>query len=66
MILNQKKTKVMIFNCTDNYKFTTRLQLDKMNLEVVEKVKLLGVIISNDLKWDVNTAELVKKANARL
>ena len=48
IILNQKKTKMMIFNFTDNYKFTTRLQLDNMNLEVVEKAKLLGVIISNE------------------
>ena len=66
MILNQKKTKVMIFNFTDNYRFTTRLELDNIQLEVVEKAKLLGVIISNDLKWDLNTADLVKRANARL
>ena len=35
-------------------------------LEVVEKAKLLGVIITNDLKWDDNTAELVRRSNARL
>ena len=28
MILNSKKTKVMIFNFTEKYKFTTRLKLD--------------------------------------
>ena len=27
---------------------------------------MLGTIISNDLKWDLNTASLVKKANARM
>ena len=66
MILNQKKTKVMIFNYTDNYKFTTRLELENEYLEVVDKAKLLGVIITNDLKWDENTSSLVKRANARL
>ena len=66
MVLNQKKTKVMIFNFTDNFKFTTRLELSSENLEVVSQAKLLGVIISNDLKWDNNTEFLVKKANSRM
>ena len=35
-------------------------------VEVVEDTKLLGTIISNDLKWDLNTDQLVKKANARM
>ena len=50
MILNQNKTKVMIFNFTDKYKFTTKLNLNDENLEVVKQAKLLGVIISDDLK----------------
>ena len=66
MVLNQKKTKVMLFNFTEKYKFTTRLQLNNANLEVVEQAKLLGVIITNDLKWDENTAYLVKRAYARM
>ena len=66
MILNQKKTKMMIFNFTDNYKFTARLELNSEQLDVVQKAKLLGVIITDDLKWDENTTALVKRANARL
>ena len=66
MILNQKKTKVMIFNFTENYQFTTRLEMNSENLEVVSQAKLLGVIITNDLKWDSNTDYLVKKANSRM
>ena len=66
MILNQRKTKVMIFNFTDNYKFTTNLNLNDEKLEVVNQVKLLGVIISDDLKWDKNTEYLVKKAYSRM
>ena len=66
MILNQKKTKVMIFNFTDKYQFTAKLDLNGENLEVVKKAKLLGVIISDDLKWDLNTSYIVKKANKRM
>ena len=35
-------------------------------LEVVNQAKHLGVIITNDLKWDSNTEYLVKKANSRM
>ena len=66
MILNAKKTKVMIFNFTENYKFTTRMILDEKNIEVVNEAKLLGVLITDDLKWDANTESLVKKANKRM
>ena len=62
IILNQKKTKVMLFNFTENHKFTTSLKLNGETLDVVEQAKLLGVVISSDLKWDKNTVYLVKKA----
>ena len=66
MIINEKKTKTMIFNFTENYKFTTRLQLKDENVEIVNSTRLLGTILSDDLGWDLNTASLVKKANARM
>ena len=56
----------MIFNYTYNHQFTTRLELDKVNLEVVSDAKLLGTHITNDLKWDLNTHHLVKKGNSRM
>ena len=66
MIMNQKKTKVMIFNFTNNYQFTTKLMMNNEFLEVVNEAKLLGVIITDDLKWDKNIEYLVKKANGRM
>ena len=66
MILNEKKTKLMMFNFTEKYQFGTRLELNGHNLDIVDKAKLLGVIISNDLKWDANTESLVKRANSRM
>ena len=37
-----------------------------MNLETTSKTKLLGAIITNDLKWHENTKYLVKKANQKM
>ena len=66
MMVNEKKTKCMIFDFTENHKFTTRLTINNEPIEVIDSTKLLGTVISNDLSWDLNTAEIVKKANARM
>ena len=56
----------MLFNFSKKHKFTTNLQIDEETIEVVDQAKLLGVFITNDLKWDKNTEYLVKKANTRM
>ena len=61
MLLNSEKTKNMIFNFTNDYQFTTRMGLHNKNIEVLDSTKLLGTIISNDLKWDLNSKEIVRK-----
>ena len=66
MIINEKKTKTMIFNFTDKYQFTTRLKLKDKNVEVIQSTRLLGTVLSDDLKWDINTSQIVRKANARM
>ena len=66
MIINEKKTKTIIFNFTENFQFTTRLRLKGEPIEVIEKTRLLGTMITRDLKWDLNTSTIVKKANARM
>ena len=66
MVLNSKKTFLFIANFTNNHQFTTRLSVNNKPIEVVDNTKLLGTFITNDLKWDLNTNEIVKKANARL
>ena len=63
MQLNQKKTKSMIFNFTKGKQFTTNIKLKGETVEIVNESKLLGVIISSDLKWDRNTNHIVKNAN---
>ena len=66
MLLNEAKTKTMIFNFTDNHQFTTRLSVNNQNIDVVDNAKLLGTVLTNDLKWDSNTNKIVKSANARM
>ena len=66
MIISQKKTKAMIINYTDNHQFTTRLQLKGENIEVVDKIKLLGTIVTDRLSWNENCEYLIKKVNARM
>ena len=66
MMLNQKKTKQIIFNFNRGKQFATEVALKGEPLEVVDEVKLLGVIISKDLKWHKNTNYLVKKANKKM
>ena len=66
MMLNKRKTKAMIFNFSKDHQFSTSLTIDDEKLEIVEEAKLLGVILTNDLKWSKNTEYLVKKANVRM
>ena len=66
MMLNSKKTKSMVFNFTNNFQFSTRIQLENEVTEIVKETKLLGVIINDQLTWDPNTDSLVKRANARM
>ena len=42
------------------------MKLGNENVESVTNTKLLGTIITNDLKWNENTSHLVKKGNARM
>ena len=66
MMINCEKTKTMIFNFTEKYQFGTKLHIDGTPIEVIDSTQLLGTIITKDLKWDQNTAHIVRKANARM
>ena len=66
MMNNGKKTKSMIFNFTDKYQFSTRLSIAGEPIEVIVSTRLLGTIITSDLRWEENTAQIVQIANARM
>ena len=66
MMLNGNKSKVMVFNCTRNYQFATRIHLNDQQLETIHETKLLGTVISSDLKWHANTETLTQKGYQRM
>ena len=61
MKLNEAKTKLMIFNFTHDYQFSTRVHLNDTLLETITETRLLGSIVSSDLKWHSNSQALTKR-----
>ena len=66
MKVNEAKTKTMIFNFTRDYPISTSFKMNNIPLEVVNEMKLLGVVITSDLRWDKNTQYITKKAYSRM
>ena len=60
-LLYETKTKAMKVNFTDNYQFHTRLQLKNLHVEIVDKILILGTIITNKIFWNENCENIVKK-----
>ena len=56
----------MIINFTDNFQFMTRLQLKGQTVETVDRMKILGTIITDTLSWDQNCSKIISKVNARM
>ena len=66
MKINIKKTKSMLFNTARARDFTPELTIGGEQVELVEEMKLLGVIISSDLKWNLNTQYITKRGYSKL
>ena len=66
MKLNCQKSNYMIFNFSNEYQFNTRLYMNQNLLSQVKETCLLGVIITDDLKWRKNTTSLVKRCYQRM
>ena len=64
--MNFKKCKFMLFNPTINYDFIPEYEIEGNNIETVEEMRLLGLTIRNDLKWQSNTEDIVKRAYKKL
>ena len=61
MQINKQKTKEMII--TTSRTASVPLYPD---IQQVETFKLLGIVVSNDLKWNPHIAYIIHKANSRL
>ena len=66
MLLNEQKSKIMIFNFTKKYQFSTRVHLNDTLLDIINETKILGTILSSDLTWHNNSEYLTKKGYQRM
>ena len=55
-VINEKKTEMMVFNFSKKYAFPPNLSVgNSYSINEVPVMKLLGIKIQNDLKWQQNT-----------
>ena len=66
MQLNADKCKELIIDFKRNKHFFSPLTVHGYELSVVNSAKILGVTISNVLKWNAHVTESIKKCNKRL
>ena len=67
MKINNKKSKVILFNKSRKWDFPPEVGFsDQQNLDVVSEMKLVGVIITSDLKWVKNTQYICQKAMEKM
>jgi hypothetical protein len=66
MKINKDKAKIMLFNTKISKDFTPKISIEGKEIEVVEELKLLGVKITNDLKWNNNTEYITGRAYKKL
>ena len=64
MKINSKKSKEMIrFTHDVNFKKSVpNITIEGIPVEVVKHAKLIGVILSDDLTWNMHVDSIVKKA----
>ena len=67
MIINKRKTKVIKFNKARKWDFPPNLKFtDNTGIEHVPDMKLVGVILSENLSWYKNTQYICGKARQKL
>ena len=67
MAVNKSKTKVISFTKSRKWDFPPELKFDDgTQIEYISETKLVGVILSEDLKWYKNTLYICQKARQKL
>ena len=64
--LNESKCKELRISFTKSENPLEPITINNTNIEVVPSAKLLGIMILNDLKWNVRVEMICKKVAARL
>merc|ERR1712055_1233532 len=65
MVLNESKCSAITFNFSAKNSVPKNLLLNGNTLNSVSSINLLGVTISDDIRWKENTALICKKVNKK-
>ena len=67
MVINSKKSKIILFNKSRKWDFPPEMSFsNNENLEYLSHMKLVGVVLSEDLRWGKNTEYICQKAMQRM
>ena len=67
MVINKQKTKIISFTKSKKWDFPPELRFsDGTEIECVPAIKLVGVVVTQDLKWSQNTDYICGKARKKL
>ena len=67
MKINPKKSNILLFNMSHKYRFPAEISVSTNEvLEVVRSAKILGVLVTDDLKRTSNTDFIVEKARNKI
>jgi len=66
-VTNKKKTFVMSFNNSRKHAFPPEFKLEGNELLTVRsELKILGIMVQNDLKWDSQVKQMIEKATKKI
>ena len=66
LLLNPTKTKEMIIDFRKNKVNNGPVTINDVDIDIIDSFKFLGSMISNDLKWNMNVHNIVKKCHQRM
>ena len=67
MRINESKSKVILFNKSRKFDFPPEFAFKNGEiLEVLEETRLLGLVLTSDLRWKSNTKSICSKTMAKM
>ena len=67
LVINDKKSLIMMCNPSKNYDFPPEFKVGHSNsLEVKSSLKILGVMVQDDLRWGEQVTQMSKKASRKI
>ena len=66
MLLNPSKTKELRINFSKKMNNFSSITMESTVIEAVTRAKILGITVSNDLKWNDHISKILKRTSQRL